>query len=326
MHESTTVQVSRQSLRDKIMPFGGWSAEKKTFPVGWKAKPIGFEEIINDLKLLIANDLVYFRKIASKHIPDLLQQGWLRLWQALHEDANLLLSMTCRKAADFVSNRCGATTLRDYLKRYDSYHQLSKWNEADAENYEDSITAIVIGSSLKSSGRGRHAFFTRVTDRMVDIETAIRKAAAWCGDNIKKLAALYYVTTSVSQVDAGRIAGLAIRERKDRNPYCPNLQYWTRKVLQYLREVLASYQPIEPNRHIWKERLKAGDTEPVQQLAEKYAEDEFSLLALYVLTTRVAGHIIVKELGVDESKLWYAMKQLREELRCLYARRELGRT
>ena len=37
------------------------------------------------------------------------------------------------------------------------------------------------------------------------------------------------------------------------------------------------------------------------------------------------GYKIVKELGVDESKLWYAMKQLREELRCLYARRELGR-
>ena len=96
--------------------------------------------------------------------------------------------------------------------------------------------------------------------------------------------------------------------------------------MKRLRAALAIYQPIEPNRHIWRERLKAGDTEPIVQLAKKYADDAFRLLALYVLTTRVATHRAVSELGLDANKLWYAMKQLRQELRCLYARRVLART
>lgn len=322
MHE-TPSSGSRRYWRDKITPFGGWPPEKQTFPVSWKPNPVGFAEIMDDLTLLVTRDLRYFRRMAPKHIPDLLQQGWLRLWEALKENSQLLATMSCRKAADFVSNRAGATTLRDYFKRYTSYHQLSRWDEENTDNYEDSITEIVIGASLKSTNGRGHALFTRSLDILIDIEAAIRKVAAWCGSDLRKLAAFYYVTTSVSQADAGRIAGLPLHAYEGRQPRCAALAHWVKQVLERLREAFASYRPREPHCHLWREQLKAGDTKPVIQLAEKYAAEPDKLLALYVLTTQVALQTVVKELGVDESALWYAMKKLRQELRFLYARRLL---
>lgn len=325
MLQNTMTLPTCLPISERITPFGGWPPERKRFPTGWKGIPETFEEIMDDLRLHIVNELVYFRRIARHYISDLLQQGWLRLWEALQENASLLASMTCRKAADFVSNRCGTTTFRDYLNRYDRYHEISRWDEADADVFEDSITEIVMGPSLHSTEIGKHALFTRKTDMIIDITAAIREVAEWCGDDMRKLAALYYVTTSVSQVDAGRLAGLPIEEREGRNPKCSRMQYWSKLVLERLQEALAAYKPIEPNCNIWKEQLKAGDTAPVVALAQKYANDSHTLLALYVLTTSVGLHTVVSELGANESALWYAMKKLRQELRCMYARRVLGR-
>lgn len=326
MLQSTIAPDRRELFHQKIVPFGGIPPDKMTFCVGWTAQALTFEQIVDSLRPQIVNDLLYFKKMARQYIADLLQQGWLRLWQALHENGKLLVDMSQRSAADFVTNRTGSSTLRDYIKRYDSYHAISRWNEADADVYEDSITDIVIGSSLKSTGRGRHALFTRKTDMLVDIEAAIRQVAEWCIDDIRKLAALYYLTTSVNQRDAGQIAGFEVFKTKGGRVRCRGIQYWVQLVLQRLREVFALYKPIEPNKNAWREQLKAGDTKPVEQLAEKYADDEFKLLALYALTTRASRETIVKELGGDDSKLWYAVKQLRQELRHMYARRILGRT
>jgi hypothetical protein len=136
---------------------------------------------------------------------------------------------------------------------------------------------------------------------------------------------LYYLTTSVSQRDAGQIAGLQVFKTKQGRVRCRGIQYWVRLVLERLRQAFALYKPIEPNKNAWREQLKAGDVEPVKQLAEKYADDAFKLLALYALTTQASREKIVSELGIDDSKLWYAVKQLRQEIRHLYARRELGR-
>ena len=326
MNKSNTGSDTRQFWRSKIVPFGGWPPEERTFPVGWTATCLTFEQITDDLRPQIVKDLLYLKKIAAKHIGDLLQQGWLRLWEALHEDSNLLTSMTCLKAADFVCNRCGATSFRDRLKRYASYHQISRWNDPDTGIYEDNISEIVIGSSLKSTGHGRHALFTRRADKLIDIAAAIQQVAEWCMDDIRKLAALYYLTTSVSQLDAGQIAGFPVVEYKQGRKRCRGIQYWTKLVLQRLREVFALYKPIEPNRNAWREALKAGNTGPIIELANRYEDDPDKLLALYVLTTSVGRETVVKECGVDDSKLWYAVKQLRKELRHLYACRVPNKT
>ena len=79
MHETTTSGYTRQFWRNKIIPFGGLSPDQKLFPVGWKAHLVRFEEIITDLKDIIVRELTGFRHILSQHVPDLLQQGWLRL-------------------------------------------------------------------------------------------------------------------------------------------------------------------------------------------------------------------------------------------------------
>ena len=294
------------------------------FSVGWATNPLAFEQIMDDLRPQITRDLRYFKKMPPQYMDDLLQQGWLRLWQALYEDDLLLANLPKIRAADWVSNRTGTTTQRDYLNRYDSYHYLSRWNESD-ECYEDSIAEIVIGSSLKSTGRGRHALFTRMADKMIDIESAIRQVAEWCGDDIRKLAALYYLTTSVTQLDAGQIAGFPVVEYKQGRRRCRGIQHWTRLVLQQLQESFASYKPIEPNIHAWKKQLQAGNTAPVSELANRYEDEPEKLIALYVLTTQVARETMVEECGIDDSKLWYATKQVRRDLRGAYRQEILQR-
>lgn len=322
MSHASTKMDWRKAIQANIRPFKAMPPDKQslTFVVGWTDCPQTFEQITDTLSPQIVKDLFYFKKITHQYIGDLLQQGWLRLWQSLQDNVNLLKDLNRFKAADLVSNRCGASTLYDYLKRYDSYHDFSKWNDPDAGIYEDNITEIVIGSSLKSGGQGRHALFTRTMDRMIDIQNALKQVAEWCMDDMRKLAALYYLTTSVGQIDAGRIAGLEIRERSGRLR-CPKMGYWTKMVLTRLREAFASYMPIEPNKDYWREQVKVGVLEPVIELANKYKEDEGKLLALYILTTSVGRETVVKECGVKDSVLWYAMKQLRQELRCMYARK-----
>lgn len=319
MTHRITIDTQRQHIRSQVTPFGGWPPEQKTFVVGWWVVRLTFEQITDELRPQIVNDLLYFKKIPREHVGDLLQQGWLRLWQALHEDSDLLADMTRIKAGDFVTNRAGATAFRDYLNRYDSYHNISRWNEVD-DCYEDNITDIVIGSSLKSTGRGRHALFTRIADKFIDIEAAIRQVAEWCMDDIRKLAALYYLTTSVTQVDAGQIAGFSIVTTKAGRRRCKGIQHWARVVLRQLKLAFSNYKPIEPNRNAWRNELKSGNVNPVLKLAQRYEDEPDKLIALYVLTTSVARKTMVIECGIDDSKLWYATKQIRKELRREYAR------
>ena len=321
MQQRTIESDYRQTIRRHIVPFGAMTQEKyaQTFAVGWHPEPLTFSQIMEAIKDNIIKDLVYFRKVARKYVPDLIQQGWLRLWQALHDDSNFLAERTRLSTADYVSNRCGASTHHYYRKRYTSYHQFTNWHLPDSEVFEDSITDIVIGSSLKSTGRGRHALFASKLDIHLDIARAIRTVVAWCGDNLKKLAALYYITTSVSQVDAGRIAGLPIKECKGRKPRCVAMQYWTRQVLEQLQTAFASYRPLEPNKNYWHQCLKTGYIEPVIELAKKYGDEPKKLLALYSLTTQVSTATIVKELGINDCVLKYAMECVREELRYSYA-------
>lgn len=321
MLQTTTTSDNRNRVRVKIEPLGGWKPDQKRFCVGWNSLPLTFGEIIIDLKDGVLKDLKYFRKLETHHFPDLLQQGWLRLWQALHENHHLLADMPRIKAIDFVANRCGVSNLKSYLKRYTSYHEFSAWEDSSNDVYEDNITEIVIGSSLKSSGKPGHALFTSTVDRLIDIVQAIRRVARWCGDDMRKLAALYYVTTNVNQADAGRLAGLPIHQSKNRNPRCQGLYRWSKMVLERLKKELKAYLPIEPNRDQWKEEIKAGNLEPVIELAQKYSSDSNKLLGLYCLTTKVARSTLVTELGVQDGILWYAIKQLRQELRWMYARR-----
>ena len=323
MSNSSTKTDWSKAIRAHIAPFGGMPVEKQcqTFIVGWHDKALQFTEIMDAIRETIVRELVYFRKVARQYIPDLLQQGWLRLWQALQENPHLLAERSRLAASDYVANRCGSSTLQYYLKRYSSYHQFTSWSDSDSEVFEDSITDIVIGSSLKSTGRGAHALFARKVDIHLDIARAIREVAIWCGDNLKKLAALYFITTSVSQVDAGSMAGLKMNKPKGRKPRCVALQYWSKQVLEKLKEVFESYQPLEPNRHHWKECINRGELDPVIELAKEYVDKPDKLLALYTLTTQVSTATIVAELGVDHCQLKYAMECVRERLRQLYARR-----
>ena len=92
-------------------------------------------------------------------------------------------------------------------------------------------------------------------------------------------------------------------------------------MLEKLQEVFTSYQPLEPNRHHWKDCIHRGELEPVIELAKEYADKPDKLLALYTLTTQVSTATVVAELGVDHCQLKYAIECVRERLRQLYARR-----
>lgn len=316
MLQGTTPQVERPLWHGKIVPYSGRSTENSLFPVSWNACLVPFDSIIKDLSSLIVADLKGRRKIRQDHIPDLLQQSWLQLWRELHTNPRLLAKMPKQVAAGYVANRSGATTYMNYYKRYGSYHDLP---ERNSEPFEDSITEIVIGSGLKSSGKPGHALFTRHVDIFIDIEKVMREMAAWCGNDIRKLVALYYVTTSVRGTDLSLLMGGSVSKAPGRSPRSSNLTYWSRVVKRRLQEVLADYKPIEPNTHFWRKCLEQGHTQPVVELAIKYANNRMRLLALYTLTTSVSVETLVTELGVNREALRYAVKRIRRELRWMYA-------
>lgn len=319
MLQATTTQDFRQQIRARIVPYSE-KPRARTFVVGWHSIPQTFEQIIEDLKPLIVRELIAHRRIQRHHLPDLLQQGWLRLWQALHENSNFLARMYRLATADYVANRCGTSTHLSYLRRYSSYHDFDEWNSA-SDNYEESVTNIVIGSSVRSTGGKGHALYTRRIDMILDIQSAIGQMVQWCGDDMRKLIALYYVTTSVRQADVAHLVSDNLTQCEGRKPQSGVLKYWTKRTLSELRALLEMYKPFEPDKDYWRVCVGEGDLEPVRKLAEKYADDETRLMALYLLTTSVSLPTVVSELGLDENVLRYAMKRVRHELRWMYASR-----
>lgn len=105
-----------KAIRAHVRPFGAMPVEKETetFSVGWHPEPLGFMAIVEAIQKSITTELVYYRKIPRQDIPDMLQQGWLRLWQDLQDDPHLLSDKSRLATSDYVANRCGSSNLLYY--------------------------------------------------------------------------------------------------------------------------------------------------------------------------------------------------------------------
>ena len=148
---------NRACIRRQIIPF---NPSALTFCVGWSNNLLTFEQITESLRPKIAQELLGFRKMERQYLEDLLQQGWLRLWQALQDNPRLLAEKTLQKSANFVTNRCGTSTLLAYLRRYDRLPFMSQWQDPHGDAVEDCISDLQVTASLQSvTGKTPCSFF-----------------------------------------------------------------------------------------------------------------------------------------------------------------------
>jgi hypothetical protein len=142
-------------------------------------------------------------------------------------------------------------------------------------------------------------------DEHLDITAAITAVVEECGDDIKRLVALYILTTSVDATAALAAHGLA------------HSQVYVRmaEIRLKLQTLLADYAPLKSR--TWEERYKAGEVEPLMQVVERYRDTPLALKAIDTLTN---GTKVLQVVATEKERkmVTYYRKKCRQQIAAAY--------
>ena len=207
--------TSRNKIRESIQPF----RHERLFQTGW-ADELSFAEIHTDLVPNLNRLLRYYRKPAV-YIPDILQEGFMRLWWDLCQEPDMLEKASRDDALRMVLDRTRtpyfarrAVTREVYLD--DLATRSGDPDEFVIEGYE--------GRYYKA-----HSEFSRAVDIRIDFEDAMQQMAEKYMDSHAHLIALYYITTEVSPDDAAELADRGGTKKS----------WWLTSIVKPMREELA---------------------------------------------------------------------------------------
>ena len=234
-------------LRFTIRPF----PRVTRYPTGW-AGELSFAEIHADLIPNMNRLLRYYRKPAA-YIPDILQEGFMRLWWDLCQEPDMLAKADKGDALRMVLDRTRTPSfVRKSLSREVYLEDLATRSgdpdEFVIEGYEGRFFT-------------EHSEFARAIDLRIDFERVIQQMAEKYMDSLPHLAALYYITTEVGPDDAAAIAGRSGTKK------C----WWLTSVVKPMREELAEQLELfKPQPETWRDRHLAGIEAPLLRLVTRY--------------------------------------------------------
>ena len=177
-------EAIRTKIRQQIKPF----QREVTYTTGW-AGELSFEEIHKQLIPNMNRLLRYYRKPAA-YIPDILQEGFMRLWWDLCEEPTMLADANKGDALRMVLDRTRTPAFVRRAYRREVYLEDLAIQSGDPDEF---IIEGYEGRYFKD-----HSEFSRAIDIRVDFEFVIQHLVEKYKDSLPHLAALYYITTDVS--------------------------------------------------------------------------------------------------------------------------------
>lgn len=242
-----SVTVSNHKIRQSIKPF----RHERTFLTGW-AGELSFAEIHANLIPNMNRLLRYYRRPAA-YIPDILQEGFMRLWWDLSHEPGMLAKANKGDALRMVLDRTRTPNFaRKSIRREIYLDDLgTPDNDPDEFMIDGYEGRFYIG----------HSEFSRVIDIRIDFENVIQQMAEKYMDSLPHLAALYYIITDISPDDAAALAG---RDGTKKS-------WWLTSVVKPMREELAELLGVfVPTKLGWKKKFISGDEGPFWQVVDTY--------------------------------------------------------
>lgn len=283
--------MSQFNIRSKIRPFRHFA----TYDTGW-AKDQTFDDIYAVLAPY-AGKLLRKYGAYTNEIPDGLQRGFMRFWEDLVANPDMLASMTKHNAVSIVINRACVGTERRRQAKYDRLEKFS----SDTLDYEDYML-----SGLENDRTERFAAWATATDYRIDIERIMTRLALKYQNMPRFLFALYAVTTSVTIADAASMLGME-RDHFGETCVAPIRE-------EVMREFAAIYDVPKP----WIEKYRAGYVRPAHKLLEKYAHHPVHVAAIRSLLHGMSPDAAAGIYKVHPGTIRFYRTRARKELASVY--------
>lgn len=286
----------RAKIRAKITPY----SRTAHYPTSWNGA-MTFEEIHESLTPSINRLMRYYRYV-EVDIPDMMAHGFMRLWEDLSQQPDLLTTMDKGGAIKRVMYRSG-------LSHYRKFHRREMYLEDLATRSGDPDEFLIEG--YEGGHYVGHSRFSRAVDARIDIEQVMRQMADKYQHSLPHLAALYYITTGVKPDDAAELAG---RGGSKKN-------WWLTSIVKPIREELCELLGLSrPGKTTWQEKVREGQTDPLEQLIESHeAEGDDRMVATLHNLSHFEGYkVLMQELELPKTTINYLRRMGHKELNQAY--------
>ena len=289
-------EARRANIRARIRPF----PQVRQYPTGWNGN-MGFEDICAALMPSINRLMRYYRYV-EVDIPDMIQHGLMRLWEELSRNPDLLAEKDQGGAVKWVMYRSGNSHYKKFYRR-EMYLEDLATRSGDPDEF------IIEG--YEGGFYTGHARYAHAVDLRLDIEQVIQFMGEKYHDSQAHLAALYYITTSVSQKDAAELAGRSGTKTA----------WWLTSIVKPLRAELCELLGLSrPGKTTWREKLQAGDESPLVQLIEHHqaAGNTQMTATLRNLAEAASTRMLMEQLAVNKSTAHYLRRTAHQALNTAY--------
>ncbi len=289
-------EAIRAKIRAQIRPF----PREAHYPTGW-SDPLTFADICAALTPSITRLMRYYRYV-DVDIPDMIAHGFMRLWEELSQNPSLLTDLDQGGAAKWVMYRSGSY-------HYTKFYRREMYMEELAARNGDPDEFIVEG--YEGRWYTDRSEYSRQIDLRLDIEAVMKQMAEKYEDSRAHLAALYYITTSVSPDDAAELADRGGTKKA----------WWLTSIVKPMREELCELLELpRPEKVTWQEKVRAGETAPLEALLERCKAEGKEQMAVTIeaLAENASTKAIIEKLALPQSHVHYLRRTAHQELNRAY--------
>lgn len=260
-----------------------------------------FEEIRESLSPNI-NRLMRYYHYVEVDIPDMIAHGFMRLWEELSQQPDLLTTIDQGGAIKRVMYRSGVAHYRKFYRR-EMYLEDLATRSGDPDEF------VIDG--YEGGYYVGHSCFADAVDTRIDIERAMQKMAEKYMDSLPHLAALYYITTDVKPDDAAELA------ERGGTKKC----WWLTSIVKPMREELNELLGLSrPGKTTWQEKVREGRTNPLEALVEQHEANgnQRMVATLQNLSAFEGYRSLMEQLELPKTTINYLRRMGHKELNQAY--------
>ena len=286
----------RARIRAQIRPF----PKEQHYPTGWNGA-MTFAQICAALTPSINRLMRYYRYV-DVDIPDMIQHGFMRLWEELSQQPELLADKDQGGAVKWVMYRSGSSHYKKFYRR-EMYLEDLATRSGDPDEF------IIEG--YEGNFYTGHARYAEAIDQRIDIAQVMDFMGEKYQYSRAHLAALYYITTSVALEDAAALAGRDGTKRA----------WWLTSIVKPMRAELCDLLGLaRPGQSTWQEKVRAGDATPLLHLVERFetAGDQRMATILRGLADNDSTKTMMEQFDLPKSHVHYLRRKAHQELNRAY--------
>ena len=286
----------RAKIRSQIQAF----PREPRYLTGWQGR-LTFAEIRAALTPSINRLMRYYRYV-EVDIPDMIAHGFMRLWEALTTQPELLADLDLGGAIKWVMYRSGSSHYRKFFRR-EMYLEDLATRSGDPDEY-------LIDGYEGQFYRDR-AHYAETVDLRLDIERVMVALSAKYQWSLVHLAALYYITTSVKPDDAAALAGRGGTKKS----------WWLTSVVKPLRAELCKLLGLfRPRKVTWQDKFGQGEEAPLFGLIRAFeqAGDTPMVETLLSLSACEPCQHLMEKLNLSKSRVFYLRRKAHQALNKAY--------